>query len=189
MARQLSPGRPAIDGAAAPASAPASTRPGRTSARQSVRDFVSAHAPSAQAASQATGIPQRFLLAQAALESGWGRREIRGADGAASHNLFGIKAGADWAGRVVEAPTTEYVNGKAVKTVARFRADDSDAESFADNAKLIAGSARYASVRGARDEASFAYGLQRAGYATDPQYADKVMRVISGIAASGVRTA
>lgn len=166
---------------AAPVAAPASGGPARTS--DAVRSFMDRHSASAQAAADATGIPARFLLAQAGLESGWGRREIRGADGAASNNLFGIKAGRNWNGPVVEAMTTEYVDGKAVKTVERFRAYDSPAASFRDYASLIANSPRYAQVRDRKDEVAFAYGLQRAGYATDPQYADKLLRVMDGIKA------
>lgn len=196
MVRQLkqggvSPDAPVPAAAAAPGSAvPGATDafatppPARTSGArvpESVRGFMAQQTQNAEAASAATGIPARFLLAQAALESGWGKREIRGADGTPSHNLFGIKAGRNWTGRVVEAETTEYVGGKAVKTVERFRAYGSHAESFRDYANLIAGSPRYAHVRGRQDEVAFAYGLQRAGYATDPRYADKLLRVMDGI--------
>ncbi len=100
----------------------------------------------AQEASQATGIPARFVLGQAALESGWGRRELRAADGTPSHNLFGIKAGGNWRGRVVEATTTEYVNGVARKTVEQFRAYDSYADAFRDYANLLRSSPRYADL-------------------------------------------
>jgi flagellar protein FlgJ len=142
--------------------------------------FVQQHTPAAQQAEAATGIPAAFMLGQAAHESGWGRREIRQADGSASHNLFGIKAGADWKGSVAEALTTEVVNGQPVKTVARFRAYASHAESFADYAQLMRSSPRYQQVLAAgQDAAGFASGLQRAGYATDPAYADKLTRVIN----------
>ena len=107
------------------------------------RDRVMAYA---QEASQATGIPARFVLGQAALESGWGRRELRAADGTPSHNLFGIKAGGNWRGRVVEATTTEYVNGVARKTVEQFRAYDSYADAFRDYANLLRSSPRYADL-------------------------------------------
>jgi flagellar protein FlgJ len=120
------------------------------------------------------------MLGQAAHESGWGRREIRHADGAPSHNLFGIKAGPDWKGPVAETLTTEYVEGRAVKKVARFRAYASHAESFADYARLMKTSPRYQGVVAqAQDVGSFAAGLQRAGYATDPAYAQKLTRVIN----------
>ncbi len=143
------------------------------------RDRVMAYA---QEVSQATGIPARFVLGQAALESGWGRRELRAADGTPSHNLFGIKAGGNWRGRVVEATTTEYVNGVARKSVEQFRAYDSYADAFRDYASLLRSSPRYADLlaQAARgiDETGFAQGLQKAGYATDPGYADKLSRTI-----------
>ena len=147
---------------------------------QRAADFVQQHSRAAQAAEAATGIPAAFMIGQAAHESGWGRREILHADGTPSHNLFGIKAGADWKGAVAETVTTEFVAGRAVKTVARFRAYASHAESFADYARLMTQSPRYRPVlEQARDAGSFASGLQRAGYATDPQYADKLTRVIN----------
>ncbi len=147
----------------------------------STRDFVNRLWPHAADASRTTGIPAHFIVGHAALESGWGNREIKGADGAASHNLFGIKAGRAWSGRTVDIVTTEYVNGAPQKVVDRFRAYDSYAEAFRDYANLIRGNPRYAGViEGAHDAESFARGLQQAGYATDPQYADKLTRVING---------
>ena len=152
------------------------TRDPGTSARQ----FIGRHAEAAQAVARSSGIPADFMLAQAAHETGWGRREIRGSDGSNSHNLFGIKAGADWKGPVAETVTTEFVAGRAVKTVAKFRAYASHAESFADYARLMKNSPRYQQVLAqAQDAGSFAAGLQRAGYATDPAYADKLTRVIN----------
>ena len=119
------------------------------------------------------------MVAQAALETGWGRREILHADGSPSHNLFGIKAGPGWKGPVAEVTTTEFVEGRPVKLKAAFRAYGSYAESFADYARLIGTNPRYAQVMASADDAArFAQGLQRAGYATDPQYADKLARVI-----------
>ena len=198
MVRQLTQGgvlpsgtpevAPGIPPAATPLSttppgAPAEAAPRGVNSRgaDAVQDFMTRHVDGARAAAGATGIPERFLLAQAGLESGWGKRQLRGLDGSESNNLFGIKAGRGWNGRVVEAWTTEYVDGKAVKSVERFRAYDTPADSFRDYAQLIASSPRYAGVRDRRDEVAFAYGLQRAGYATDPQYADKLLRVIDTI--------
>ena len=144
-----------------------------------VEGFVQRLLPHAQAASATTGIPARFMLGQAALETGWGKAEIRGADGQNSHNLFGIKAGASWKGRTVDIVTTEYVNGKPQKQVDTFRAYDSYADSFRDYANLLRGNARYQNVIAqGRDAAGFAQGLQNAGYATDPNYAQKLMSVI-----------
>jgi peptidoglycan hydrolase FlgJ len=142
--------------------------------------FVQQHDSAARRAEAATGIPAAFMVSQAALETGWGRKEIRHADGAPSFNLFGIKAGGSWKGPVAEVVTTEYINGQAQKVVAKFRAYGSYAESFADYARLIKGSPRYAQVvAGAESATGFAQGLQRAGYATDPAYADKLTRVIN----------
>jgi flagellar protein FlgJ len=144
-----------------------------------VETFVQQLLPHARAASASTGIPSRFMLGQAALETGWGKAEIRGADGHNSHNLFGIKAGANWKGQTVDIVTTEYVNGKPQKQVESFRAYDSYADSFRDYANLLRGNARYQNVIAqGQDAAGFAQGLQQAGYATDPQYAQKLMGVI-----------
>jgi len=153
--------------------------PGRTpSARQS--QFVNLHRDSAQAVQAQTGLPAAYLLAQAGHESGWGRREIRQNDGSASHNLFGIKAGAHWRGKVAEVATTEYVNGKATTQVARFRAYDSYAAAFGDYAQLISRSPRYAGVMAHTDSPqAFAQSLQSAGYATDPAYAQKLTQAIN----------
>lgn len=135
----------------------------------------------AEEASRASGIPAKFMLGQAALETGWGRREIKGRDGSNSNNLFGIKAGPDWKGRVVETATTEYINGKPQTRVEKFRAYDSYADSFKDYARLLSSNPRYEkalAAAGSTDAAGFAMGLQRAGYATDPNYASKLAGII-----------
>jgi len=143
------------------------------------QDFVRNMLPHARAAEQATGIPARFILAQSALESGWGKSEVRGADGTQSRNLFGIKASKDWTGPVVEASTTEFVNGESRRVTQRFRAYGSYAESYADYARLLTGNPRYRGVLAqGRDAAGFANALQQAGYATDPRYAEKITRII-----------
>jgi peptidoglycan hydrolase FlgJ len=142
--------------------------------------FISQHTKAAQVAEKQTGIPAAFMIAQSALETGWGRKEIRHADGTPAYNLFGIKAGANWKGPTAEVTTTEYVNGKPQKMVQRFRAYGSYAESFADYAKLMRDNPRYEGVVAAGSNPhGFARGLQRAGYATDPAYADKLSRVIN----------
>lgn len=146
-----------------------------------VRGFVEKLQPEAQAVSQETGIPARFLLGHAALESGWGRSEIRNADGSPSHNLFGIKAGPGWQGRTVDTVTTEYVNGVAQKRTETFRAYDSYQEAFRDYASLLQSQPRYAeALRNTNDARAYARELQQAGYATDPRYADKLAAVIDG---------
>ncbi len=165
----------AVQGGSSPAAAAASA--GDVPAH--VGDFVQRMLPHAQAASAATGIPAHFMVGQAALETGWGRAAIRGADGADSHNLFGIKAGGDWKGRTVDIVTTEYVKGQPVKQVDTFRAYDSYADAFRDYANLLRGNARYqGALAQGGDAAGFAEGLQQAGYATDPAYARKLQGAI-----------
>ncbi len=184
LTEDMAPGAvlPVRSGARTPA-APQSGQVGASAeinATGSAADFVRQHAATAQRASQATGIPAEFMISQAALETGWGRREILHADGRSSHNLFGIKASANWKGPVAEVTTTEYIDGQAQKVTARFRAYSSYAESFADYANLMKTSSRYAPVIAQGGTASgFAQNLQRAGYATDPAYADKLTRVIN----------
>ena len=151
---------------------------GRTQAPhvRAFQDKLGGHAAEAE---RATGIPAKFMLGQAALETGWGRREIRNADGSSSNNLFGIKAGPGWTGKVATAVTTEYVNGVPQTRIEKFRAYDSPADSFKDYARLITTNPRYEKVLASAGDASgFAQGLQRAGYATDPQYAAKLTRII-----------
>ena len=143
------------------------------------QQFVSAQAQSAARVSAESGIPADFMIAQAAHETGWGRREIRGRDGSKSYNLFGIKAGPGWNGPSVTITTTEVIDGEPRKVQAQFRAYSSYEDSFRDYAKLIGTSPRYAAARRATDDPSaFARELQRAGYATDPNYAAKLSRVI-----------
>lgn len=141
--------------------------------------FVQRHESAARQAESTTGIPAAFMIAQAAHETGWGQREIRHADGTSANNLFGIKAGAGWKGPVAEVLTTEYVDGRPQRVWQKFRAYGSAAESFADYAALMKSQPRYQAVLDAGGDArAFAQGLQRAGYATDPRYADKLVGVI-----------
>lgn len=144
-----------------------------------VRAFQDKLADAAEEAEQATGVPAKFMLGQAALETGWGKRVIRNADGTSSNNLFGIKAGPGWKGKVATAVTTEYINGKPHSRVEKFRAYDSHADAFKDYARMLSNNPRYEKVLAHGGDAStFAHGLQRAGYATDPQYAAKLSRII-----------
>ena len=142
-------------------------------------DFIHKLMPHANIASESTGIPAHFMLAQAALESGWGKHEIRHPDNSPSFNLFGIKAGRNWQGDTVDTVTTEYINGVPHKTVEKFRAYDSYEEGFRDYANLLSNNPRYEKVVNTQNPAEFAYGLQRAGYATDPQYGNKLMRILN----------
>ena len=167
---------PVTTPAAAPANAAAQAGKRGTAAEA----FVSKHQQAAQIAEQATGIPASNILGQAALESGWGKHEIRMKDGSPSHNLFAIKATSDWKGKVAEVTTTEYVNGQPRQVTAKFRAYDSYAEAFTDHARLLSQSPRYASTVAQADSVKqYAQGLQKAGYATDPAYADKLTRTIN----------
>lgn len=144
------------------------------------KEFVDKLWPHAVEAGKELGIPPHFLLGQAALESGWGKRAIRGQDGQDSLNLFGIKAGAKWGGEVVAAATTEYVKGVPQARREEFRAYGSYAESFRDYAALLRNNPRYQGVFGQdADAAGFARGMQQAGYATDPMYASKLARVVN----------
>lgn len=147
-------------------------------APQKIRDFVSRMSGAAHAAASQSGVPAKLILSQAALESGWGEHEIRGQDGQDSHNLFGIKASADWKGKVVNVLTTEYVNGEARKVVQPFRAYDSYADAFADYARLIGQSPRYKDVVTAPTAEDAARQIQTAGYATDPSYASKLISIM-----------
>lgn len=143
------------------------------------QNFISRMLPHATQASQASGVPPQLMLGQAALESGWGKREINMADGSNSYNLFGIKANANWNGKVAEVLTTEYKNGVAHKQVERFRAYSSYAEAFQDYAGLIGNNPRYAEVlQQGGDITGMAQAIQKAGYATDPKYAEKLVRVM-----------
>jgi flagellar protein FlgJ len=146
-----------------------------------VEQFVSRLLPAAQRASQESGVPAQLIMAQAALESGWGRREIRADDGRASYNLFGIKATKDWKGRVAETTTTEVVNGVPQKSRAAFRAYDSYEAAFSDYARLLGNNPRYANVRAAKTANEAALELQESGYATDPQYSGKLIRIMKQI--------
>jgi flagellar protein FlgJ len=145
------------------------------------RDFINKMWPHAVDAAKATGIPAHFILGQAALESGWGARDIKAADGSTTHNLFGVKAGRSWSGETAAVKTTEFVNGVKEKVVDKFRQYSSYADAFKDYANLLKSNPRFAPVlQAGNDPAAFAHGLQKAGYATDPAYAAKLQRIITG---------
>ncbi|MDP2986080.1 flagellar assembly peptidoglycan hydrolase FlgJ [Hydrogenophaga sp.] len=152
----------------------------RASAGPRQAGFVEQHSLAAAAVARESGIPASYMIGQAGHETGWGRSEIRHADGTPSHNLFGIKATGGWKGKVAEITTTEYINGEPRKVTAKFRAYDSYADSFRDYASLIGNSPRYDKVMDQLGSVQgFAAGLQKAGYATDPQYAAKLSRAIN----------
>ncbi|CAI1595603.1 flagellar assembly peptidoglycan hydrolase FlgJ [Serratia liquefaciens] len=148
-------------------------------------NFVARLSTPARVVSQQSGIPHQLIVAQAALESGWGQREIPAADGSPSYNLFGIKAGGNWDGPVTEITTTEFEQGAAKKIKAKFRVYGSYVEAMADYVKLLTNNPRYAGVANARSPEQAAQALQQAGYATDPQYASKLVSVIQQMKNAG----
>lgn len=143
-------------------------------------DFVNRLWPHAVQAGNQLGVPPHFLIAHAALETGWGKKELLNPDGSPTYNLFGVKAGSSWKGKTVDATTTEYVNGVARKQTERFRVYNSYEDAFSDYATMLQNNPRFSGVfeDGAATAADFAKGLQNGGYATDPAYASKLMRVI-----------
>lgn len=143
-----------------------------------IASFVDKLGQAARKVAQASGLPLRLIMGQAALESGWGRHEIRTADGGHSYNLFGIKATGGWTGKVAEVMTTEYEAGVAHKVKQPFRAYDSYEHALADYAKLITQSERYREVTQAASAREAARRIQDAGYATDPNYADKLIQIM-----------
>jgi len=169
---------PGVNSRSAAASPPVATGPlpkGRDG-------FVQSLSATAERVAQDSGIPASFMLGQAGHETGWGKSEIKAADGSNSFNLFGIKASKGWTGKVAEITTTEYINGKAQKVTAKFRAYDSYEDSFRDYARLINNSPRYDKAQAtARTGSAVAYAseLQKAGYATDPEYARKLSGAIN----------
>jgi flagellar protein FlgJ len=146
--------------------------------------FINTLLPQAQNAAAQLGVAPGLLVAQAALETGWGRKAIRQPDGSDSHNLFGIKAGSNWTGPVANVTTTEYVHGTVQKQVQAFRVYGSYQEAFDDYARLLANSPRYQkALNQGSNGAAFGAGLQGGGYATDPDYARKLAAVAGQVQA------
>lgn len=146
-----------------------------------IGQFMQTLAAPAQAASATTGVPAELILAQAALETGWGRHEITTRNGSNSHNLFGIKAGSHWKGETTDIVTHEYINGRRMQVVDTFRVYESFEHAFTDYASLIGQNPRYAGVVQAPTAEQAARELQRGGYATDPRYADKLVAVMNSM--------
>jgi peptidoglycan hydrolase FlgJ len=143
-------------------------------------DFVKKLAPHAIEAAKKLGVSVRALLAQAALETGWGKH-LPAQGGTTSFNMFGIKAGSSWDGKRVNVPTLEYEDGVAVRRKDSFRAYDSPSDSFKDYADMVSSSPRYAAAVGRGDDvAGFAHALVNGGYATDPSYAQKLTDIANG---------
>jgi flagellar protein FlgJ len=141
-------------------------------------DFVRAVMPHARRVAAELGVDPRLLVAQAALETGWGRSIIRNADGTSSHNLFNIKAHRSWSGPVATVRTREYLDGAATMVRDAFRSYDSFEASFRDYVDFLRTNPRYSkALAQTHDPASFARSLQAAGYATDPGYANKILSI------------
>ncbi|MBC3420344.1 flagellar assembly peptidoglycan hydrolase FlgJ [Pseudomonas sp. RW3S2] len=141
-------------------------------------EFVATMLPMAEQAAKRIGIDPRYLVAQAALETGWGKSVMRNTDGSSSHNLFGIKATGNWQGGEARAITSEFRNGQFVKETAAFRSYDSYQDSFHDLVSLLQNNARYQdAVKSADNPEQFVRELQKAGYATDPNYASKISQI------------
>lgn len=134
----------------------------------------------ARAAAEKLGVDPQWLLAHAALETGWGDRAIKTAEGAESFNLFGIKAGSNWKGKTTDVTTTEYVGGVAQKRVETFRVYDSYEAAFSDYASLIR--QRYGAAAEAQNSKEYGRALQTGGYATDPAYGQKFVNVARSVA-------
>ncbi len=148
---------------------------------KNAEEFVQILHPQAEAAGEVLGFDPLVLLAQSALETGWGRHIPRRADGSSSYNLFGIKADRRWTGDAVSVGTLEYRNGVAQRERARFRAYASPEESFLDYVDFLHRNPRYRDALQSRNSREFVRGLQRAGYATDPQYANKILGIYDHI--------
>jgi flagellar protein FlgJ len=146
------------------------------------QDFVTAMTETAKIAEKKLGVPFEVVIAQAALETGWGQKIIKTSDGNSSHNLFNIKADARWNGDKVNKETLEFEHGTMVKKVAPFRAYDSLNESVNDYIDFLSSSDRYQSaLQNNGNVEHFLHGLQQAGYATDPNYAKKILATLSKV--------
>ena len=161
----------------------------------SADEFVNTMLPMAKEAAARIGVDPRYLVAQAALETGWGKSVMRAQDGSSSHNLFGIKAGSSWKGDSARAITSEFRNGEMVRETAQFRSYDSYKDSFHDLVTLLQTNNRYQDVvKSADNPEQFVRELQKAGYATDPDYASKISQIArqmssyQNYAAAGVST-
>ncbi|WP_395399072.1 flagellar assembly peptidoglycan hydrolase FlgJ [Pseudoduganella sp. UC29_106] len=146
-------------------------------------EFLEAIRPYAEETGQRLGVSPDIVAAHAALESGWGQRPVRTANGGDSNNLFGIKASGQWQGDVAASTTTEYEHGAAVKRVERFRSYPDQAAAFRDYADVLTDNPRYqAALNAGTDARAFARGLAAGGYATDPSYAEKLAGLAARIA-------
>jgi len=153
----------------------------QTASLNTPQEFVRQLWPHARAASEKLGVAPEVILAQAALETGWGKKVNKHASGESSYNLFNIKADGRWQGESISVATLEFRQGVAVRETAKFRAYASYEESFADFVTFIKTGPRYQpALAVASDAESFTRELSAAGYATDPEYANKIMRIATG---------
>ncbi len=152
---------------------------GKTSVTPSQQSFIAAIRPHAEAAAKQLNVSPEAIMAQAALETGWGKHVIHTQQGQNSFNLFNIKAGGSWQGDSIKVSTVEYQGGSAKTERAEFRKYNSYAESFADYVQLLQNNDRYKSALAAPDGVEFAQALQDAGYATDPKYANKICEILA----------
>jgi flagellar protein FlgJ len=183
-APRTAPTSPAPGAGPSPGAGPTTSAPPTTSTLpttlQSAAEFVEQVLPTIRAAAQALGVAPLGMLAQAALETGWGNRMPRTADGAPSLNLFGIKADENWPGARATASTVEYAGGVATLRHTAFRAYGSIEESVKDFANLLKSSPRYRQAVGAGADAhGYVESMGRSGYATDPQYANKLSEILN----------
>jgi flagellar protein FlgJ len=147
---------------------------------ESAQEFVDNLMPLAQRVAKELGVDPKVLLAQAALETGWGKHMVRSGDGQNSFNLFNIKAGGSWQGDYKAANTLEFKNGLMTREVAKFRSYDSYESSFKDYVQFLKNSPRYQqAIESAADPEKYVQLLQKAGYATDPKYADKISSIFN----------
>ncbi|MEE4639221.1 MAG: flagellar assembly peptidoglycan hydrolase FlgJ [Wenzhouxiangella sp.] len=193
------PRTPATDAAVSPA-APDSVAPVETSlpsapvrpaadpgamrgpAFEGREDFIARMLPLARRAADRLGVPAEAIVAQSALETGWGRHVMQRPDGSPAWAMFGIKAGSDWQGETVTVTTLEVIDGQAVRERARFRAYPTPEAAVNDYVNFLTSRPRYAeALQAGSDPAAFAVGLQRAGYATDPHYASKIERLVDTV--------
>src|SRR3984957_6920560 len=175
---KLTSGAPTASATASPA---APTTAGTAPLAQTPAEFVQRVLPSIRRAAGTLGVDPMGMLAQAALETGWGQRMPRNADGSLSHNMFGIKAGDEWTGARATADTVEMSNGVATPRRSAFRAYGSIEDSVNDFASLLKSSPRYREVIAAGGNAgAYIASMGKSGYATDPEYANKLNQILHG---------
>ena len=167
--------QPGVNATAGTASAAAAQEQGT---RPDVATFMASLQPGLGEAARALGVSEEIVAAHAALESNWGRQPVRARDGSSTFNLFGIKAGGNWQGNIAEAQTTEVIGGSPVRIVDRFRSYADGSDAFRDYSRLLRNNPRYHDALNVGSDAqAYANGLVKGGYATDPDYARKLVQM------------